>query len=109
MHTKQLLINVPSQGFTSVGTKGFVIFFQYPVGIAFGVIILPIAQGPKKSGQRQPTKDQGNRDEVENCGHDCTFRRSPLPNTIIEDDDINIAAKSGLSQPTKASGTVIRL
>jgi len=73
---------------------------------AFQVVELTTRQRPHESSQAAETEQQRDRDQDADAAHRAhRVSRSALATTMIDDVDIAIAAISGVTIPSRASGT----
>lgn len=94
----------------------FVIVEQDAMGGTVEIIELSRLQCPEEGDQPAQSQQQGYRDQIDQDIHD-TFPNLTLPRlnrrafsvTTRDDDDIAMAATSGVTEPATANGTVTRL
>lgn len=86
--------------------RGSVFVDQNTLARSLQVIELPVRQRPNEGGKTTQSKQQGDRDEKADPAHRAhRVSRSALTTTMIDEVDIAIAAISGVTSPSKASGT----
>lgn len=73
----------------------------------FGVVILPLGDGPDERTEPQKPEPHGNRDQEDEHVHFCPLMA--LSDTVTDDVDIAIAARSGVAKPASATGTEMTL
>ncbi len=79
---------------------------EYPVGGAFQIVKLALAQCPEEPAKPDEAHEQGQRNEESEPVHRADLiRRSELAITISELVDIAAAASSGVICPAMAKGT----
>jgi hypothetical protein len=70
------------------------------------IVILIGPQAPQEGEEAKTAKGKGHRYQDGEDVHDLAFRdtRKALSNTVMEEVDIAMAAKSGVTNPARASG-----
>lgn len=88
-----------------------IVFIEDALRGAFEIVELTAAQRPEESGQSQEAENHGQGNQKQKAVHHFLprARRIALPMTRIEEDDIAIAAISGVTSPAIANGTARRL
>jgi hypothetical protein len=92
--------------------RRLVVFEQDAMGDAVEIVELSRSQGPEEGGEAEQAEKQRRRDQVQDDVHDYTrdrLRRSAFKVTTSDDDDMAMAATSGVTRPSTASGTVTAL
>ncbi len=82
------------------------------MGRPIEIVVLPGLERPQKCSKAEKAEEQGCRDQVdENIQRSALlkFRRSALPVTASDDDDIATAAIKGVIKPAIANGMAIAL
>ena len=87
--------------------RGGIFVQQDTLGRALQVFVLMAAQGPQKRDQPGTCKHQGHRNKDKQHVHQRT--RNAFSNTVIDDNDIAIAAPNGVANPRIAIGTATTL
>lgn len=83
---------------------------QYPFRRPVQVFELPGFQGPKECRKAEQAKKQGGRHQIDKDTHGLThFSRKAFTVTSRDDDDMAMAASSGVTRPAMASGTAAKL
>ena len=84
--------------------------FQYSERRAVQVLELVGAQGPEEGREAGAAEQQGDRNQDHQAVHDAAERsRSELATTMIEEQDMAMAAIIGVTKPASASGIARQL
>lgn len=86
-----------------------IIIQQYPVRFTVQIIILSGFKAPNKRRKPNRTKQQSNRDKINQNTHVIHLNRKEFAITNKDDPDIQIAATIGVARPAKAIGTATKL
>lgn len=79
-------------------------------GGAIEIVELPGTKCPEEGDEPDKAECESDRDEQQQAIHDLLrARRNALPTTASDEPDIASAAKSGVTNPSIASGTATRL